>query len=219
MGKLLTKLDVMPGAKSAIIVLAAVGLWVGSYADVVSESDFDKGLQLLGILFGGAFALKVDRFNKAIREALAVDEEPPAPPAPGPTTGQVLGVILGLALCLSGCAFVRYDGAGARAIAESALSVEHLPGAVVTAEDCDPIAAFQAAMLDEKGGTRSTRWLWEKKHDAEPRVIARLAQIQLDGCNLLRERESTGQVADRMRATLAAFWTRTGLVVGPVDPD
>lgn len=223
MGNLLAKLDVLPGAKSILIVLFGVGLWAGSFLGYITAEDFDKGLQLLTILFGGAMAMKVDRFQKAIADVFAAEPSTPAqPPASGSAAGSTVGLLavaIVLALFVSGCAFVRFDGAGATQIAQAAVSRQTLPGEVVSAGDCDPIASFQKAMRDEKGHERVFRWLWDDESESEPRAIATLAQIQLDGCNVLRERGSDGQVADRMRATLASFWMNTGLVVGPADPD
>ena len=59
MGKLV---QLGAGRRSQFIVGVATGFWfIGTVLGVVSPEQLEQGLQILGILFGGTFAAKVQR--------------------------------------------------------------------------------------------------------------------------------------------------------------
>jgi len=229
MAALLAKLDVIPGYKSHLVLLAALGLWVAGVQGYATKEQVDQGLTALGILFGGTLANKVNRVGAAVKDAFDFGSAEPtvpdnAPGTPGNAGNATNGLILILAMAgaalvlLSGCTSVRFDGAGARAIAEDQLAMPQLDGPIIEPE-CTPLADFAERMLDDKGGQRDLVWLWTKKNETEPKVIAASARTQFQGCSILATRSADGATAERMRAIVRDFWTRTGLKVGPAGAE
>ena len=54
------------GKRSQIIVAVAVVLWLASAGGLVSGEQLTSGIQILGILFGGTFAAKIQRLVGAM---------------------------------------------------------------------------------------------------------------------------------------------------------